>query len=227
MGVLVVAISIVIMRVQPNRMAELPTGMATPVIALELVRTPAEVERIFGSDPAVRESYRLRTTRATWIDFALLAAYGTFLAGVARELSRAGSRAARLGVVLALSAAVFDAVENMQLLTIFDNLGGHYEGALSRLVYATWAKWLCLAAYFASIAAAVWAHGGVARVAAVSGGASAVAAVFAVALRGVPAEIMANGIAIAIAALVVAAYRQRVAEQRAQALPNIPNQPRR
>ena len=44
-GLLVVAFSIVLLRVQPNRMHELPDGMLTPVLALELARTPGEIER--------------------------------------------------------------------------------------------------------------------------------------------------------------------------------------
>jgi hypothetical protein len=145
-GLIVIAISIFLLRVFPNRMPDLPGGMVTPVLAFELVRTPEEVERMFGANLVERDRFALRMKRGTWGDFALLAAYGVFLAGVAYELSRDGSRAAKAGVVLALGAAAFDVAENVQLLDIVANLGGRYEGALTILSYVTWGKWWCLAA---------------------------------------------------------------------------------
>jgi hypothetical protein len=212
-GLLVVAISIVLLRVLPNRMHELPGGMLTPVLALELARTPTEVERMFGTDPE-RAHFALRMRRGTWIDFALLAAYGSFLAGVAYELSRTGSRSAKAGVLLALGAAGFDVAENVQLLDVIANLGGHYEGALATVTRVTWGKWWCLGAYFVAVARPAWALGGFARVASVCGVAGAAASVVAQPLRGLPAEIMLNGTSIGIAGFVVATYRQHIAEHR-------------
>ncbi len=213
-GLFVVAISIVLLRVQPSRMHELPRGVLTPVVALELARTPEEVERIFGRDPEERARFDVRMTRATFIDFALLATYGIFLAGVAYELSRDGSYAARAGVVLALGAAGFDAAENAQLLRIFANLGGDYREAVATLSYVTWGKWWCLGAYFVAVARAAWTFGGFARAACVCGVIGAAASVVAQPLRGVAAEIMLNGTSVGIAGLVVASYRQRIEVQR-------------
>jgi hypothetical protein len=213
-GLLVIAVSIFLLRVFPSRMPELPGGMVTPVLAFELVRTPDEVERMFGTDPGERARFALRMKRGTLGDFALLTAYGAFLAGIAYELSRDGSRAAKAGVVLALAAATFDVAENLQLLDIVANLGGHYERALTILSYATWGKWWCLAAYFVAIARPAWALGGFPRAAAVCGVAGSVAAIAAFPLRGVPAEIMLNGTSIGLAGFVVGTYRQRLAEQR-------------
>jgi hypothetical protein len=213
-GLLVIAISIFLLRVFPNRMPDLPGGMVTPVLAFELVRTPGEVERMFGTNPDERARFALRMKRGTWGDFALLAAYGVFLAGVAYELSRDGSRGAKAGVVLALGAAAFDVAENLQLLDVVANLGGRYEGALTILSYATWGKWWCLAAYFLAIARPAWALGGFPRAGAVFGVAGSVAALAAFPLRGVPAEIMLNGTSIGIAGFVVGTYRQRLVEQR-------------
>jgi hypothetical protein len=209
-GLSVIAFSIVLLRVQPNRMGELPHGMVTPVLALELARTPAEVESVFGAAGSVeRSEWHTRMVRATLIDFGLLAAYGAFLAGVALELWRNGSRAARAGVFLAPLAACADVAENSELLTIFASLGGDYQGALRLLAPFTWVKWLALGAYFAAIAPGTWKAGGVLRVAAVSGSAGAAGAVLALPLRGVAAEVMLNGVSIAMAALVVAAYRSK------------------
>lgn len=213
-GLLVVAVSIFLLRVFPNRMPDLPGGMVTPVLAFELVRSPAEVERMFGTDLDERARLALRMRRGTWGDFALLTAYGVFLAGIAYELGRDGSRAANVGVVLAVAAAAFDVVENVQLLDIVANLGGEYERSLTILSYATWGKWWCLAAYFVAIARPAWALGGFPRAAAVCGVAGSAAAIAAFPLRGVAAEIMLNGTSIGIAGLVVGTYRQRLAEQR-------------
>jgi hypothetical protein len=218
-GIFVVAISIFLLRVFPNKMPELPGGMVTPVLAFELVRTPEEVERMFGTDPDARARFALRMKRGTWGDFALLTAYGVFLAGVAYELSRDGSRAAKAGVVLALGAAAFDAIENVQLLSIVANLGGDYEHSLTILSYATWGKWWCLAAYFVAIARPAWALGGFPRAAAVCGVAGSAAAVAAFPLRGVAAEIMLNGTSVGIAGFVVGTYRQRLAEHRSAQRP--------
>jgi hypothetical protein len=209
-GLCVIALSIVLLRVQPNRMGELPRGMVTPVLALELARTPDEVEKAFGSEGSTeREAWRTRMVRATWIDFGLLAAYGTFLAGVALELARQGSRVARAGIVLAPLAACADVAEDAELLTIFANLGSSYEGSLGWLAIFTWVKWFALAGYFASIVPGTWRAGGVLKVASVTGAAGAASALAALPLRGVPAEVMLNGVSIATAALVVAAYRSK------------------
>jgi hypothetical protein len=212
--VLVVAISIFLLRVFPNRMPELPGGMVTPVLAFELVRTPDEVERMFGTDPGEHARFALRMRRGTWGDFGLLTAYGVFLAGIAYELSRDGSRTAKAGVVLAVGAAAFDVAENLQLLDILANLGGHYERTLTILTHVTWGKWWCLAAYFVVVARPAWALGGFPRAAAVCGVAGSIAAIAAFPLRGVAAEIMLNGTSIGIAGFVVGTYRQRLAEQR-------------
>lgn len=211
-GLCVIALSIVLLRVQPNRMGELPRGMVTPVLALELARTPDEVEKAFGAEASTeREAWRTRMVRATWIDFGLLAAYGTFLAGVALELARRGSRVARAGIVLAPLAACADVAEDAALLTIFANLGSSYEGALGWLAIFTWVKWFALAGYFASIVPGTWrAGGGVLKVASVTGAAGALGTLAALPLRGVAAEVMLNGVSIATAALVVAVYRSKV-----------------
>jgi hypothetical protein len=209
-GLCIIAFSIVLLRVQPNSMGELPRGMVTPVLAIELARTPDEIEKTFGAAGSTeREEWRIRMVRATLIDFGLLVAYGTFLAGVALELARGGSRAARAGVILAPLAACADIAENSQLLTIFANLGANYDGALGLLAPFTCAKWLALGGYFAAIAPGTWKGGGVLRVASVTGAAGAAGAVVALPLRGVPAEVMLNGMSIAMAALVVAAYRSK------------------
>jgi hypothetical protein len=217
LGLSVVALSIVLLRVQPSRMGELPPDMITPVLALELARTPAEVERLFGAPGGEqRETWRVRMVRGTWVDFGLLVAYGAFLAGVARELGR-GTRSlpARLAVALAISAAFFDMLEDRQLLVILSRLGGEYVQSLPRLVLATWGKWFSLAAYFALLAGPLWNARGFFRAAAVAGVIGAGGAALAVPLRGIAAEVMLNGFSVGMAMLVVGAYRERARTARA------------
>lgn len=218
LGLAVVALSIVLLRVQPNRMGELPPGMITPVLAVELARSPAEMERIFGApDGAERRGWRVRMERGTWIDFGLLTAYGAFLAAVAREIGRGGRAVtARLAFVAALGAALFDAVENRQILVICSRLGGDYADAMPALVFATWGKWLLLALWFGLMARPLWDARGFFRAAAITGTIGAAGAVFAVSLRGVPAEVMLNGISVGLAMLVVGAYRERARAARAR-----------
>jgi hypothetical protein len=207
-GACVASVAIAVTVVSPRRMAELPAGMRTPVVAFELARTPAEVERMFGAAGSPqRGEWRARMRLGVWLDFALLLAYGVLLAGMAQELGASASpRRARAAAWLALAAAGFDALENRALLAILDALGGEYGAALAQLAWFTWAKWLALGAYFALLAPALSRVGGVGRAAAVAGVVGAVSAVLALLLRGALAELMAVAIAAAITLLVVATF---------------------
>jgi hypothetical protein len=217
LGLAVVALSIVLLRVTPSRMGELPSGMITPVLALELARTPPEIERIFGAPGSEeRVAWRLRMVRGTWMDFGLLTAYGSFLAGIARVLGRATrGMAPRLAFAAAVGAAISDAVENRQLLVVFSRLGGDYGEAMPLLELATWCKWLLLAAWFVLLAPPLWNARGFFRAASIAGSIGAAGALVAVRARGVAAEVMLNGISVGLAMLVVGAYRERAVMARA------------
>jgi hypothetical protein len=216
LGLAVVALSIVLLRVLPSRMGDLPPGMITPVLAVELARSPAEMERIFGDQGSTeRQEWRVRMVRGTWIDFGLLTAYGTFLAAVAGQIGRRSrSTATRLAFAAALGAAIFDAVENRQILVICSRLGGEYGDSMPRLVFATWGKWLLLALWFVLLSRPLWNARGFFRAAAIAGTVGAGGALVAVILRGVAAEIMLNGISVGLAMLVVGAYREQARQRR-------------
>lgn len=194
--------------VSPREMAELPAGMRAPVVALELARTRDEVEAMFGAAGSPeRETWRARMQLGVWLDYALLLAYGVFLAGVAHALTPYGRPAAhRSALVLALAAAGFDALENSELTIVLQHLGADYRDALARLGWFTWLKWLALAAYFALLAPALWRASAVLRVAAVVGAAATVSTLGALFVRGPAADAMGIATALAIALLIVASF---------------------
>lgn len=201
--------AIAVVAVQPSSIGSLPSGISTPVVAFELARSTAEVERMFGAPGSLdRANWRAGMQHGVSLDAGLLLAYGLLLAGVA--LRQGTGRVRWLGTGLAVSAALLDALENRELLLILERLGGDYAAALARLAWFTWAKWLALGLYFAVLAPALWRGGKLMRVAAISGVAGALAAAIAFFVRGVAAEIMAGGIAFAIAALVLSSLLHKI-----------------
>lgn len=171
LGVLTGLCAIGVMFVSPSTMGPLPEGFHVPVLALELAQTRDEIETMFGPDGSdAREGYRLRMLRSTFFDFALVCAYGLFLASTARRLGGAGhTRLGMLAAALALSAAALDVLENLELLEILGALGGQYDAALHRLALYTWPKWIALGAYFAVLFPALYRGNRVLRLAAVCG----------------------------------------------------------
>jgi hypothetical protein len=87
-------------------------------------------------------------------------------------------------------------------LAILHGLGGSYDGAVALLPWFTWPKWLGLAGYFAAMAPALWQSGGAFR------GASVLGVLGALAVRGVLAEMMAAGMALAMLMMVLGSFRR-------------------
>jgi hypothetical protein len=195
--------------IQPLQMGPLPPGLRTPVLALELSRSAAEIERMFGpAGSAEREAWRAGMLQGTWLDFAFMLAYGLFLAGMASAIGPVGRRRpAQLAFGLACVAPLFDVLENTELLTALHGLGGSYDGAVALLVWFTWAKWLGLGGYFCALAPALWRSGGAFRGASVFGVAAAASATGALVVRGVLAEVMAAGLALAMLMMVIGSFR--------------------
>jgi hypothetical protein len=102
----------------PDLVACGPTHGAGPIIALELVRNPAELAELFGAPPC-SEKFRIAQLSASWWDaLVFIPAYATFLVLGAWAL-RHGARTlglAAMGVLFA--AALFDQVEGVILLQI-------------------------------------------------------------------------------------------------------------
>jgi hypothetical protein len=179
--------------VSPHRIGPLPLGMRTPVLAFELARDEAEIDRMFGPPSTTRDDWIASMRLATGIDYAFLLVYGAFFACVARWLQRDPERrpALQAAFVLACLAPVADAIENTCMLSILDALDADYPGALSGLRLSTWIKWFALAACVACLSTALFRHAAfAARAAAVFGALALPVTLAALAMRGIFAEAM-------------------------------------
>lgn len=223
-GLATAAFAIAVTVLSPQAIGPLPHGLKTPVLALELANNVYEVETMFGAQgSAERTAWAAAMRAGTLADFGLLAMYGLLLAGVALkllpalrtisgsdELQLAAVHRARLAVLLAVAAVVLDVLENRELLVILDGVVRgvrDYDGALARLRWVAWPKWIALAAWFVVLSPELVRARGALRVAAMAGSIGAVAAVSAILQPGVAAEVMALGIAIGMGALVPGCFR--------------------
>ena len=117
------------------------------VLALELARTPRDVEVVIGPNPPSEEhrAIRERLDTLTRQDFVYMAAYGTMLICGFMLLGRnRGARYARVGMALVVVAVIADALENRVLLALTkpDTDVGAWMGQLAVFTYV---KWLLLA----------------------------------------------------------------------------------
>lgn len=178
--------------VTPQELAQLPGGMRTPVLALELARSPAEVDAMLGPAPAQQDPWRAGLRLGTWLDYALLLAYGALLASAARALDDGPARRPELraAFVLALIASAADALENLWLLEILSAPGAAPTRALTLLAWSTWAKWLALGVCGACLAPTLFRRGKLASAAAVAGVVALLSVAPAYLWRGLYAEVM-------------------------------------
>lgn len=102
----------------PDLVACGSTHGAGPIIALELVRNPAELAELFGAPPC-SEKFRIAQLSASWWDaLVFIPAYATFLILGAWAL-RPGARMLGLAAMAILfAAALFDQIEGVILLQI-------------------------------------------------------------------------------------------------------------
>lgn len=85
---------------------------------------------------------------------------------------------------------MFDALENLQLLSITNALGADYAEALARLQIFTWLKWFGVAAVYASRIPGMRSRGAAGRIGALFAALTVFATIGAFVLRGVAAELM-------------------------------------
>jgi len=132
--------------------ASLPVrGVTDPVIALQMARTPDEVEAILGEAPSAdREVMRVKQ----YVDFALIGGYFALALLIAAALNRSGRRwIAALLYVVVFVAASLDVRENLVMLRIVNlNLNQLTPAMLASLRYTSAAKWLALTAAMALVA---------------------------------------------------------------------------
>ncbi|HKP63549.1 MAG TPA: hypothetical protein VJV78_42735 [Polyangiales bacterium] len=193
LGVIELGFVALLTTVSPHRIGPLPMGMRTPVLAFELARDEAEIERMFGPPSATRDDWLAQMRLATVIDYAFLLAYGAFFACAARALLRDAERRRPLHFAFGLAclAPLADMAENSFMLTILDTIDSSYAAALSGLAYATWIKWFALAVCVACLCPTLFRHASfAARAAAVFGALALPVTLAALLMRGIFAEAM-------------------------------------
>jgi hypothetical protein len=95
-----------------------PTHGAGPIIALELVRSPAALAELFGSQPCAG-LFQAAELRASWWDaLAFIPAYAAFPALGAWALRGAGRRLDLAALAILLLAALLDKVEGLILFRL-------------------------------------------------------------------------------------------------------------
>lgn len=95
-----------------------PTHGAGPIIAFELVRSPAALAELFGA-PGCARAFAAEQIRASWWDaLAFIPAYAAFLALGAHALRNDARRLSRIAVAVLLIAALLDEIEGLILIEL-------------------------------------------------------------------------------------------------------------
>ncbi len=121
--------------VRPRR--PLPEGVSSPILALELIRTPSAL-----SDIAPTEGEQQQLAKSIRIDYAFVAGYALLFAAIGlfswTSVGTFGRRTAVVVVVAGLGAALFDVLENREMLALLN----HRVDASPR-IFSLW-KWRLL-----------------------------------------------------------------------------------
>jgi hypothetical protein len=153
-GILLAAVSIALLAINPSRGGKLPQGFINPVTAFEFISTETEVYDLFGSDPSnERAEFVNRMVKGTYLDFFYMIVYTVFLlffTGVCSSIT--GRKWFLFGSIIAWGVFISDFGENLQLLSIISKLqSGNFSYELDKLNMFTRAKWGGLSALFISI----------------------------------------------------------------------------
>lgn len=144
-GLIVIAISIYFGLI-PNIEGCAPDVDASnlgSIIAFELVRTPADVQALFGTGSCT-EPFVAAMRHATWVDALLfIPAYTAFLVCALLALRGYGGSLASIGIAAVGAAAVFDQIEGFWLFMIMDGLPGT-QGEINWLIPAVRSKFALL-----------------------------------------------------------------------------------
>jgi hypothetical protein len=131
------------------------------MIAFELARSPADLNRIFdtGEEGCGTEIAR-QLEHANMLDtFAYVPAYAAFFVLVLYALGRRDKALGWTGIVLVLVCAIADLVENAAMFGITYGLGAA-DDPLAMLIVATNVKWIGLAIATTLAGAMLWRRGG-------------------------------------------------------------------
>jgi hypothetical protein len=108
----------------------LPDGVKSPILALELIRQPDQLDQIVGAEngaanPAEsQQAHRATLARAIKIDFGFIAAYAAFFALTGWLMLRQWPRVpvGALVMLFGMVGAVFDIRENLAMLNLLANV---------------------------------------------------------------------------------------------------------
>ncbi len=139
----------------PDLVACGPTYGAGPIIALELVRNPAELAELFGATPC-SEKFRIAQLSASWWDaLVFIPAYATFLVLGAWALRRSAPLLGLAAMGVLFGAALFDQIEGVILLQILP-VGPDAQHLFDMLFFAVRTKFALLGIGELMLAALAW-----------------------------------------------------------------------
>lgn len=132
-----------------------PSGGASALIALELVRTAEQVIALFGSESCTSTLVAAQR-EALWLDMlGFIPAYTAFLALGAFALRRSGLLLALVTVSLFLAAGTFDEIEGLVMFKILGSLPGN-DTLFHGLFWTVRPKFALLGAGEILLAALLW-----------------------------------------------------------------------
>ncbi|MFS2109569.1 hypothetical protein ACCC88_07775 [Sphingomonas sp. Sphisp140] len=150
----------------PDLVACGPTHGAGPIIALELVRSPAELAELFGAPPC-SEKFRVAQLSASWWDaLVFIPAYATFLVLGALALRRDARALGWIAMAVLFGAALLDQIEGVILLQILP-VGPDAQSLFDMLFVAVRAKFALLGIGELLLALLAWRGALIARLSAV------------------------------------------------------------
>jgi hypothetical protein len=149
-GIVVIAISLILIGINPKEAPAMPDGFKTPILAFEFVKTNQEVIDLFGSDAETRADLVQAFDLGNNVDFVYMVLYSAFLFSfAATAVKQSGHKLFYLGSLLAAVIFLGDLLENVQLLRITAVIdSGNFDPQLALLPIFTWVKWGGLALYF-------------------------------------------------------------------------------
>jgi len=165
-GTVMLVLSVVLLGMFPATPARrnLP-GVQSPIIGFELARTPEHVADLLGDPGSLeRVEYAGQMDEGNHVDFIFLLTYAAFHAAIALRLGARGRLSRGLVVVLLVLAAdmaLFDALENRELLFLSTAAPSpEMTASLSRLHVFTLLKWYAIFGSAALLAPFLWREPG-------------------------------------------------------------------
>lgn len=116
-GLLMLAISVAMLIIQPRALPSMPEGFLTPVLALEFVADFASAKHLLGQDQVLLQAF---TSMTHW-DMVFLLSYGAFLVSCVCVIFAKGVLR-NIALAFAIIAPLADLLENLQLLQVLHAL---------------------------------------------------------------------------------------------------------